>query len=171
MYMNSEERLTALKRRFYAALLENPVLTRIILEAMDKTGNPQLLPNFMAEPWRNPRVEAFGLVYERGTSAQDGIVNVTFSTFAYIEVLTVVGEPTNATLLNGRDPSGTMFYFDGSAALMELTDISLTERAQAAAHFLAQFQAFNRAAMELGAEIDPMMGTFTTEPRSYQIPE
>ncbi len=168
--MDNEKLLTERKRTFYEALLDNSVLARIILEAMDKTGNPHLLPNFMAEPWRKPQAETFGLVYERGISTQDGAVIATFSTFAYIEVLTVVAEPTDATLLNGHDPSGNMFYFDGSATLMELTDVSRTECAHAAAHFMAQFQAFNRAAIELGAQLDAMMGTYTTEPRSYQIP-
>lgn len=166
--MNNEARLTELKRAFYFALLENSVLARLVIEAMDKTGNPHLLPDFVAEPWYNPKTEAYGLAYARSASAQDGALGTTFSTFAYVELLTVASEPTDATFLKGAAPSGAMFYFDAPAALMEMADVPLTERAQAIAYALKQWQAFNRAAIELGAEIDPMMGTFTTEPRSYE---
>ena len=169
--MDNEPLLTELKRKFYLALLENAVLTRLILEAMDETSNIDLLPDFSAEPWRNPRAEVYGLVYARGTSASEGVVTVMFSTFAYVEVLMVADTPSDATLLDGRDPSDTTYYFNGSAALMGLTDVPLKERALAAKHFLETFQAFNRAAIELDAELDPMTGTFTTEPRSYPIPE
>jgi hypothetical protein len=173
--MDSEGTLKGLKRDFYFALLENSVLRRLILEAMDKTGNPDLLPDFAAEPWRPVRVESgsqiLGLTYQHaGSSTPEKVdeLSVTFTLFKHIEVLTTGTERTDATLLIGNGEKGKVLYINGSDTFMELADVSRVDLRGAAAYFMLQWQMFVKAAATLDTQIDPMMGTFTTESRNYQ---
>jgi hypothetical protein len=173
--MDSEGTLKGLKRDFYFALLENSVLSRLVAEAMDQTGNPHLLPDFVAEPWRpvppesNPQV--LGLTYLRAGSStpeQMDEMSLALRLFGHIEVLTIGTERTDATLLTGNGARDKVLYFDGSMTLMKLTDVPRADLRGAAAYFMLQWQTFVKAAATLDAQIDPMMGTFTTESRNYQ---
>lgn len=171
--MDNETRLTLLKRDFYLALLENAVLQRLIVNAMDQATAVDQLPDFTAEPWRPVRdepVQVLGLMYMRSRSLRTGILSASVAIFEYIEVLLLGTEKTDCTLLSGETAEGRTFHFNASEALLQVENAARNEIAAASAHFINVWQTFMVNAALLGAHVDPMMGTFTTEERSYMIP-
>jgi hypothetical protein len=161
--------LAELKREFYQALLDDPVLTLLILGALDGVSASDL-PDFTAEPWRpqpsNNGTQVLGIRFTRSLAqAADELdeVSACFGTFHYLEVLTISKERTEAPLIIG---GANELFFDGATGLMEL-DTDDDMRRQAAMWFIQRWQEALRQAGALGAVIDMMTGTLTTEPVHY----
>lgn len=171
--MNNEARLDDLKRKFYLALLENATLQQLILSTLDQATHIEELPSFSAEPWRPMRDEPrqiLGLIFGRSRTQNTGTLSVSLATFVYTEVLLLGVEKTENTLLSGEAPGGQLLHFDASEALIRAEAADRNVRADAAKCFMDAWQTFAVNALLLSAYIDPVLGTFTTEQRSYQIP-
>jgi hypothetical protein len=157
--------LEDVKRTFYRALLDDPVLTLLILSTLDDVSASDL-PDFAAEPWRpqsDDGVQVLGICFARSLSKRTDELTVAFGTFHYLQVLTTSKERTEAPLLIGGDNE---LFIDGSAELMQL-DACDTMRKQAAAWFVARWQEVLLQAHTLGAVLDPMTGTLTMNPAQY----
>ena len=159
------ERLDDVKRRFYLALLDDPVLTLLILNSLDNCSAADL-PDFKAEPWRpesHDDSQVLGIRFTRSLTRKAEVLAVSFATFHYLPVLTTRKKRTEATMIVGGDNE---LFVEGSDELLELdTDDDL--RRQAALWFLLKWQEALREAYNLGAVIDPVSGTLTMDPPLY----
>lgn len=159
------ERLEDVNRDFYHALLDDPVLTLLILGALDNTSASDL-PEFVAEPWRPKAVDdtqVLGIRFTRSLSEEAGGLAISFGTFHYLKILTISKERTEATLLTGGDDE---LFFSGSIELMQL-DTTDDMRRQAALWFMLRWQEALGKAFTLGAVLDTTTGTFTMDPVQY----
>jgi hypothetical protein len=164
MYMTTGQ-LDGVKRAFYTAFLDDPILTLLILSSLDDASASDL-PDFKAEPWRpqsNDGAQVLGIRFTRSLSKRADELAVSFATFHYLPVLVTSKERTEAPLLIGGDNE---LFIDGSAELMQL-DTCDAMRKQAAAWFMARWQEALLQAHTLGAILDPMTGTLTMDPVQY----
>jgi hypothetical protein len=158
--------LDDVKRAFYTALLDDPILTLLILSSLDDASASDL-PDFKAEPWRpqsNDGAQVLGIRFTRSLSKRADELAVSFGTFHYLPVLATSKERTETPLLIGGDNE---LFIDGSAELMQLDTCDNAMRKQAAAWFMARWQEALLRALALGAVLDPMTGTFTVDPVQY----
>ena len=167
--MSNEDFLTSVKTRFCDGVLADDVLAQLVLTALTDEKNADRLPDFMAEPWRpvdnatgQPRL---GMRFSMSATSQQGVLNVTFATFQYLEVLAMTTERSDHTLLT---TDNSHLFFDATDAFMAL-EVSIEEKRRAALQFMTLWQQFCQTAEMLSAHIDSMSSTFTTEVRSYCV--
>lgn len=156
----TEAQLDVLKAKFYRALLDNDLLSRLIMANVGTDAIALSLPEAAAEPWISTHVAGIRLSAQRALPG--GVTSFTAAVYRYVEVLHVVRTPGDRTLLDAEKKDT---YFDGSDAFMAL-DATDDERKKAAYDFMMAWQQFLRDIAGLGASLE--LGVFTTIPGNGQ---